>query len=79
MVLCRKTDSKEADPTLKSTFARVDNEVSHELQAQGIKPGRWYGARSDRLKKQKLKSIGIEWRTFEELNPETTENEWRRY
>jgi hypothetical protein len=64
-------DAKEIEPGLVQVFREVDNELSSELRAAG---GRIHSPTSRvywRLKKERLKLKGIEWKSPAELNPGT--------
>jgi len=63
-----KFDAKEVDPKLKETFATLDKELADEMKQLGIS-GQLGAVNSYwRLKKEKLKAKGIEWRSPAELN-----------
>lgn len=60
-------DAKEFDPRFRELILRADKEARAELERQGqASPRQW---RVDRLKKEKLKAQGIDWRSPADLSP----------
>ncbi len=66
-----KSDAKEYDPKFQKQIKKVEDEVEAEMKKAGSygKFGSVHGFW--RLKKEKLKARGIEWRSPAELNPDT--------
>lgn len=63
-----KCDAKEFDPKFQTTFREIDSEVTAEMK-RGDTFGRLGSVHTFwRLKKEKLKSRGIDWRSPRELN-----------
>lgn len=63
-----KLDAKELDPSFQAVIKEVDSEVASEIRQSGTL-GQFGSVRTYwRLKKEKLKSKGIDWRSPGELN-----------
>jgi hypothetical protein len=60
-------DAKEFDPRFRDLILRAEKEARAELEKRGqTSPRQW---RIDRLKKEKLKAQGIDWRSPADLSP----------
>ncbi len=65
-----RQDAKEADPALRDALDKIEAEARAEMKRTGVEG---IGAVHVfwRLKKSKLKQMGIDWRSPAELNPST--------